>query len=97
LRADEYKTTNATIPKATPDGEYLLRVEHIGLHMASSANKAQFYMSCSQVKITGGGNGTPGPLVALPGAYKTSDPGILVNLNKVTTYEPPGPPVWTGE
>lgn len=63
---DEYKTTNATIPKSTPDGEYLLRVEHIALHMAMQANKAQFYLSCSQIKITGGGSGTPGPLVSLP-------------------------------
>jgi hypothetical protein len=95
---DEYKTTNATVPKSTPNGEYLLRVEHIGLHMAMQANKAQFYLSCSQINITGGGNGTPGPLVSFPGAYKSSDPGILVNLNSVgpTTYVPPGPAVWSG-
>lgn len=64
--------------------------------MASQANKAQFYISCSQIRITGGGNGNPGPLVALPGAYKSNDPGILVNLGaiQVNTYQPPGPPVW---
>lgn len=97
---NEYKTVNATVPKATPDGEYLLRVEHIALHMASQANKAQFYLSCSQIKITGGGSGTPGPLVSLPGAYKSSDPGILVDLNRIAnapeTYSPPGPAPWTG-
>jgi hypothetical protein len=91
-----YATVNATIPSDTPDGEYLLRVEHIALHMAMQANKAQFYLSCSQIKITGGGNGTPGPLVALPGAYKTNDPGILVNLGAIQPngYQPPGPAVW---
>jgi hypothetical protein len=97
---DEYKTPNTTIPLATPDGDYLLRVEHIVLHMAMQANKAQFYLACSQVKITGGGNGTPAPLAALPGAYKSSDPGILVDLGKYTTnpgdYKPPGPVIWTG-
>ncbi|KAF2177465.1 lytic polysaccharide monooxygenase [Zopfia rhizophila CBS 207.26] len=95
---NEYKTTNATIPKSTPDGEYLLRVEHIALHMAMQPNKAQFYLSCSQIKITGGGSGTPGPLVALPGAYKTNDPGILVNLQNIqpSAYIPPGPAVWSG-
>jgi hypothetical protein len=97
---DEYKTPNTTIPLATPDGDYLLRVEHIALHMAMQANKAQFYLACSQVKITGGGNGTPAPLAALPGAYKSSDPGILVDLGKYTTnpgdYKPPGPVIWTG-
>jgi hypothetical protein len=97
---DEYKTPNTTIPKATPDGDYLLRVEHIALHMAMQANKAQFYLSCSQVKITGGGSGTPAPLAALPGAYKSSDPGILVDLGKYTSnpgdYVGPGPAVWSG-
>ncbi|KAF2022356.1 lytic polysaccharide monooxygenase [Aaosphaeria arxii CBS 175.79] len=97
---NEYKTTNATIPKSTPSGEYLLRVEHIALHMAMQANKAQFYLSCSQIKITDGGSGSPGPLVALPGAYKSNDPGILVNLGSIQnapeTYQPPGPKVWSG-
>ncbi|KAK0704637.1 glycoside hydrolase [Lasiosphaeris hirsuta] len=92
-----YTTVNATIPDNIPDGEYLLRVEHIALHMAMQANKAQFYLSCSQIRITGGGNGTPGPLVALPGAYKSNDPGILVNLGaiKPDAYQPPGPAVWS--
>ncbi|KAK3935162.1 lytic polysaccharide monooxygenase [Diplogelasinospora grovesii] len=95
---NEYKTTNATVPKATPEGEYLLRVEQIALHLAMQANKAQFYLACSQVKITGGDSGTPGPLVSLPGAYKSTDPGILVNLNTLapSAYIPPGPAVWSG-
>ena len=95
---DGYITSNATVPTATPEGEYLLRVEQIALHLAQKANGAQFYLSCSQVKITGGGSGTPGPLVALPGAYKTNDPGILVDLGKIApgAYQPPGPAVWTG-
>jgi hypothetical protein len=88
------------MPKATPDGEYLLRVEHIALHMASQANKAQFYLSCSQIKVTGGGSGTPGPLASFPGAYKSTDPGILVNLGTIAnapdSYQPPGPAVWSG-
>ncbi|KAL6150066.1 hypothetical protein ACJBU6_11580 [Exserohilum turcicum] len=97
---NEYRTPNTTIPAATPTGDYLLRVEHIALHMAMQPNKAQFYLACSQVRITAGGSGTPGPLVALPGAYKSTDPGILVDLNKYTgnpqDYQPPGPAVWRG-
>ncbi|KAL8344087.1 hypothetical protein RB601_004553 [Gaeumannomyces tritici] len=95
---NEYKTVEATIPPSTPSGEYLLRVEHIALHMASQANKAQFYLACSQINVTGGGSGKPAPLVAFPGAYKSQDPGILVNLNNVASqpagYVAPGPAVW---
>jgi hypothetical protein len=68
--------------------------------MAMQANKAQFYLSCTQVKITNGGAGSPGPLAAFPGAYKSTDPGILVDLNKYSSkpsdYQPPGPAVWSG-
>ncbi|KAH3910591.1 hypothetical protein HBH56_143660 [Parastagonospora nodorum] len=97
---NEYKTPNTTIPVTVPDGDYLLRVEHIALHMAMQANKAQFYLSCTQVKITDGGSGQPSPLAALPGAYKSTDPGILVDLGKYVSnpgdYQPPGPTLWTG-
>ncbi|PVH97828.1 lytic polysaccharide monooxygenase [Periconia macrospinosa] len=90
-------TASVKIPNATPDGEYLLRVEHIALHQASQPGGAQFYISCAQIKVTGGGNGSPGPLVAIPGAYKSSDPGIQVNIyNTQSNYVAPGPAVWTG-
>ncbi|KAF2837135.1 lytic polysaccharide monooxygenase [Patellaria atrata CBS 101060] len=89
---------NFKIPSATPSGDYLLRVEHIALHSAGSAGGAQFYISCAQLTVTGGGNGNPGPLVAFPGAYKASDPGIQINIYYPvpTSYTPPGPPVWSG-
>ena len=98
ITTDTYETTKATIPANTPDGEYLLRVEQIALHMAAQPNKAQFYLACSQSQITGGGNGTPGPLVALPGAYSSNDPGILVNIYSIQpdSYKAPGPAVWSG-
>ncbi|KAK3317431.1 glycoside hydrolase [Cercophora scortea] len=64
-----------TIPPKTPPGEYLVRVEHIGLHQGH-VGKAQFYMECAQLKINGPGGGTPGPLVKIPGIYKQTDPGI---------------------
>ena len=52
----------------------------IALHVAQSVGGAQFYLSCSQITITGGGSGTPGPLVAFPGAYSPTDPGILIDI-----------------
>lgn len=73
-------TVSFTIPPSTPSGDYLFRVEHIGLHSASAAGGAQFYISCAQITVTGGGSGTPGPLVAFPGAYKATDPGLMINI-----------------
>jgi hypothetical protein len=86
------------IPKSLPSGEYLFRVEHIALHSAGSTGGAQFYISCAQIKVTGGGSGSPTGLVAFPGAYKASDPGILINIYYPvpTSYTPPGPRPWTG-
>ncbi|KAF4629524.1 hypothetical protein G7Y89_g8620 [Cudoniella acicularis] len=90
-------TVSVTIPKSVPSGDYLLRVEHIALHMASAVGGAQFYISCAQVKVTGGGSGSPSPLVSFPGAYSSSDPGIKINIySGATSYTPPGPPVWQG-
>jgi hypothetical protein len=89
---------NVKLPASLPSGDYLLRVEHIALHSASSAGGAQFYIACGQITVTGGGSGTPGPLVSFPGAYKATDPGIMINIYYPvpTTYTLPGPAVWTG-
>ncbi|KAF1837465.1 glycoside hydrolase family 61 protein-like protein [Decorospora gaudefroyi] len=86
-----------TIPKNVPSGKYLVRVESIALHQASSVGGAQMYLSCAQVEVTGGGNGTPGPLVAFPGAYSPNDPGLRWSYYPIaTSYRAPGPAVWDG-
>ncbi|KAF8749111.1 Glycoside Hydrolase Family 61 [Rhizoctonia solani] len=77
-------------------GQYLLRAEVIALHVASSVGGAQFYMSCYQLQVTGGGSASPAT-VKFPGAYKATDPGILFNLyGSYTTYTVPGPSVYSG-
>ncbi|RDL37012.1 uncharacterized protein BP5553_04445 [Venustampulla echinocandica] len=93
-----YTKAMFTIPSSVPAGDYLFRIEHIGLHSASAAGGAQFYISCGQITVTGGGSGTPGPLVAFPGAYKATDPGLMINIYYPvpTTYQMPGPAVWKG-
>ncbi|KAI1097537.1 glycoside hydrolase family 61 protein [Jackrogersella minutella] len=91
------KVVNVTIPKAVPSGKYLVRVESIALHQAQAVGGAQIYLSCAQVEVTGGGSGAPSPLVAFPGAYQASDPGLLWSYYPVpTTYTAPGPAVWEG-
>jgi len=86
---------SAKIPEAVPEGEYLVRVEHIAIH---KANSPQHYVACGQVKITGGKSGKPGPLVSFPGAYRKTDPGLGYNMygSPVKPYIIPGPAVWNG-
>ncbi|KAI5806964.1 family 61 glycoside hydrolase [Geopyxis carbonaria] len=86
------------IPAATPAGEYLVRIEHIALHSASTFGGAQFYISCAHVKVTGSGAGSPGPKVAIPGVYTGNEPGLLLSIYWPipTTYTQPGPAVWSG-
>ncbi|KAI5928690.1 glycoside hydrolase family 61 protein [Camillea tinctor] len=87
-----------TIPQCLADGEYLFRIEHVALHSASSAGGAQFYISCAQVRVSGGsGSASPAPLVSFPGAYKATDPGIMINIynNGGKTYQPAGPAVFS--
>ncbi|KAK3322692.1 glycoside hydrolase family 61 protein [Apodospora peruviana] len=87
---------NVKIPADLPSGDYLLRAEVIALHSAGGSGGAQLYMTCYQLSVTGSGSASP-PTVSFPGAYKASDPGILVNIHAaLTTYVAPGPTVYAG-
>lgn len=82
-----------TIPAKLKPGNYLLRAEHIGLHIA---NAPQFYIACAQLKVTGSGTGSPSSLVAFPGAYSKSDAGLTFNIYAENgAYPYPGPAVWS--
>jgi len=84
------------IPSDIPAGDYLLRAEVIALHAATPSGGAQFYMSCYQLTVTGGGSSSPA-LVNIPGAYKASDPGIGLTIHTLLTqYVAPGPAVYSG-
>jgi hypothetical protein len=65
--------------------------------VAQSVGGAQFYLSCAQLTVTGGGSATPGPLVAFPGAYAATDPGLLIDIYYPvpTSYTNPGPAVFS--
>ena len=96
LEVDATRTYTYTIPSCLAAGSYIVRHEVLGLHAAFELNKAQFYPSCHQIKITGSGTSTgPASKVAFPGAYKNTDPGILYDMYKATTYTIPGPAVFT--
>ncbi|KAI9709719.1 MAG: hypothetical protein M1820_003121 [Bogoriella megaspora] len=85
-----------TIPSCIAPGDYLLRGELIALHGAGSQGGAQFYMECAQITVTGGSSAKTPATVSLPGAYKATDPGILLSIYypPVTKYTAPGPAVF---
>ncbi|RPB02872.1 hypothetical protein L873DRAFT_1841523 [Choiromyces venosus 120613-1] len=93
-----------TIPAWIAPGEYLIRAEIIGLHEAdvayasNSARGAQFYPSCTQIKVTCSGTTIPGQNFGFVGGYTYADPGITYSLYKLPTIDPytaPGPTVWS--
>ena len=78
------KTADYTynIPKCIKDGEYLLRIQQLGIHNPGSP--PQFYISCAQINVTGG-SGTASPAtVSIPGAFKATDPGYTANVSHST-------------
>ncbi|KEY73428.1 hypothetical protein S7711_06847 [Stachybotrys chartarum IBT 7711] len=89
-------TITATIPADTPDGEYLFRAEHIGIHR-SHVNQPEHYVSCVQIKVVNGGTGNPSPTVQFPGAYQDSDEYANFSIyGGFKDFPFPGPAVWSG-
>ncbi|KAF3919235.1 Endoglucanase-4 [Arthrobotrys entomopaga] len=88
-----------TRPSCLTPGNYLMRAEVIALHGASAVIGAQFYISCVQINLTGGGAFTAVSTVSFPGAYSQTDPSIEINIygstgqpdNDGKPYAIPGP------
>ncbi|KAJ7650894.1 glycosyl hydrolase family 61-domain-containing protein [Roridomyces roridus] len=90
--------SNMTLPTNILPGAYLLRHEIIALHLANEMGGAEFYPSCTQIRIAGSGTGQPSAneVVQFPGGYSDSDPGIYVPDVFDTPPPPysfPGPPI----
>ncbi|KAH7355857.1 glycosyl hydrolase family 61-domain-containing protein [Pyrenochaeta sp. MPI-SDFR-AT-0127] len=84
------------IPTDLASGDYLLRAEAIALHSAGGLNGAQFYITCFQITVSGGGSSNPVG-VPFPGAYAATDAGILINIyQNLASYVAPGPAVIAG-
>ncbi|KAK9383135.1 glycosyl hydrolase family 61-domain-containing protein [Kockiozyma suomiensis] len=84
-----------TIPSDIHPGYYILRHEILALHRAYEKNGAEFYPMCTNLLITGKGSAEPVG-VSIPGAYHSSDPGILIDIyNGVPSYVIPGPSVYS--
>jgi hypothetical protein len=86
---------SVTLPTQVAPGDYLVRNEIIALQLAVSLGGAEFYPSCTQIRVGGSQTGTPNQTVLFPGAYNDNDPGIY----DPNVYSPgaayifPGPPV----
>ncbi|KAG8914162.1 hypothetical protein FRC01_004194 [Tulasnella sp. 417] len=95
--SDNITSFKFTIPSKLPAGDYLVRIEHIALHGASTFGGAQFYISCAQIKLISSGSTSPTNLVSIPGVYNGNEPGILINIYWPIppTYTQPGPAVWS--
>ncbi|KIH89807.1 hypothetical protein SPBR_00951 [Sporothrix brasiliensis 5110] len=82
----------SNIPKCIPNGEYLLRIQSLGIH--NPGGTPQFYVSCAQVNVVGGGSTTPTNTARIPGFIKATDPGYTANIyNNFKSYTIPGPEV----
>ncbi|KAI8932066.1 hypothetical protein NX059_010954 [Plenodomus lindquistii] len=90
------RTFNFKLPSELPAGEYLVRAEGLALHAAHKPDKAQFYVACAQIKVTGTGTGAPEPTIRLPGGYRWNSTGVLIPefWSRITNYTAPGPMLW---
>jgi hypothetical protein len=93
-------THTVQLPSSLAAGDYLIRHEIIALHLATEQGGAEFYASCTQLRVGGNGTAAPaaGDLVKLPGAYSDEDPGIFdpTVFNPGANYTFPGPNVAKG-
>ncbi|KAJ5505280.1 Glycoside hydrolase family 61 [Penicillium expansum] len=82
-----------TLPKEVPAGQYLVRIEHIGLHGAGEWGNAEFFFNCAQIEVESDSTATPGPVVQIPGVYDGNEPGILFYMYRpwIVNYTMPGP------
>jgi len=88
------QTYTFNIPSCIPAGDYLVRIQSLAIHNPWPAGIPQFYIECSQVTVTGGGSANLGPKVAIPGAFKETDPGYTANIyTNFNSYTVPGPAV----
>jgi len=88
---------NVTLPSNLAPGNYIIRHEMIALHLANTVGGAEFYPSCSNLKVSGSGTESPGGAPATS-FYQSEDPGIHFDVygEKISSYPIPGPALWSG-
>lgn len=77
-----------TVPSTIPNGQYLVRGEHIALHGAHGG-EAEFYYACAQIEVTGNtATSILGTAVSIPGVYQSTDAAVNFSLwGSSTSYD----------
>jgi cellulase len=91
------------VPKNLQNGDYLFRHEIIALHVAMDRG-AEYYPSCTQVRVSGGSNASlrsqGADFAKFPGEYNPNHPGLRINVfnNNLNAknYKMPGPAKFVG-
>lgn len=89
---------DVTIPPCLASGEYLMRIQQVGVHVPGKA--PQFHISCAQLRVFGSGTELPPAkyMVNIPGVFKRDDPGFTQNIYlNFKEYTIPGGDVWACE
>jgi hypothetical protein len=97
LSTRNYDTVNGrpasvTLPTKVAPGDFLVRREIIVLHLAVTLGGAEFYSSCTQIRVGDSQTGTPNQTVFFPGACNDNDPGIY----DPSIYSPGAPYTFPG-
>ncbi|KAH8729036.1 glycoside hydrolase [Phaeosphaeriaceae sp. PMI808] len=99
------KSWRFNIPPTTPEGEYLLRFEHVYPLPVDSLQGAQFYANCAHIRVVNAGAqpaSSPGPLVQIPGVYTFGQKELYFFADvgnetyDIRDFVEPKPAVWRG-
>ncbi|KAJ3030138.1 hypothetical protein HDV00_009092 [Rhizophlyctis rosea] len=71
------------IPKNMQSGDYIFRIEHVALHVASQPNAVQLYMSCFDITVENGGSAWGDQGIEFPGLYQPTSQGLYLEWWRV--------------
>ncbi|KAK1976879.1 fungal cellulose binding domain-containing protein [Colletotrichum cereale] len=87
------------LPAEIPQGQYLMRIEHIATHNPYKAK--QFFIQCAHLNVTSDYTGpAPSPTMKFPGGYTMDSPWIQYDSwfkPAITEFELPGPKMWPNQ
>jgi Auxiliary Activity family 9 (formerly GH61) len=65
----------------------------LGTVKGVNSDKVEFQIECAQINVTGGTGSASPTTYSIPGIYKATDPGLLINIYQMTSssiYTIPG-------